>query len=120
MLVGTNDGGIDLMNFPIELTGSIGLCLQRIVDAVPDALLDPAIIAGRDGGALTVVLGQILPGGVRLWCLCRTFVAAASAEGGPIVRRSSLLYSYRVVYRGLQIRPSTGCLERSKDTTDAR
>ena len=62
MLVSTNNGGINVVNFPIKLASGIGLSLHHIVDMVPDTSFDPAGIAIGDAGPLTIALGEVRPG----------------------------------------------------------
>ena len=52
VLVGTKDGSVDMMGFPVQVTGGIGLFLHGGEDAVPDSGLPPAVEPGRpvEGG----------------------------------------------------------------------
>ncbi len=63
VLVGTNDGGIDMMCLPIQLARCVSLGLHVGKDAVPDTGLLPAGEPGRDGGRRTIVCRQVGP-----WC----------------------------------------------------
>jgi len=45
VLMSTNDGAIDIMNRPVQLTCHIGLLLDSLKEALPDAGLAPAIEA---------------------------------------------------------------------------
>ncbi len=51
-----------MMEFPVQFSSGISLRLHRRVDPLPDALFDPAGVAGRDRGALAVAGGQVFPG----------------------------------------------------------
>ncbi len=58
----TNDGGIDMMRFPVQFPGGIGVGLHRGEEAVPDPGLFPAIEPGGDGGGGPIAGGQVGPG----------------------------------------------------------
>ena len=62
MLVGANDGAVDMMQAPVELPLGICLLLEVGQDAVPNAGPSPAIEAGGDCLPRPVLLGQIAPG----------------------------------------------------------
>ena len=62
MLVGTNDGGIDVMGRPVALTRGISGGLDRSQAAIPEASVLPAVEPGGGGGGWTVAGGQIGPG----------------------------------------------------------
>jgi hypothetical protein len=47
MLVGADDGAIEEMHIPIELTSSIGLRLQGVKQMLEDPNLPPAVEAAR-------------------------------------------------------------------------
>jgi len=51
-----------MMDVPVQLASGVGLGLHSIVDAVPDALLSPAVVASRDRGALPIAAWQVFPG----------------------------------------------------------
>ena len=61
MLVGTNDGGINMMCLPIQLARSVSFGLHVGKDAVPDTGFFPAVEPGRDGGRRTIVCRQVGP-----------------------------------------------------------
>src|SRR5919199_1374923 len=65
VLVRANDGGVDMMHVPIQFSSSIGVGLDCIIDALPNALFDPAVVPRRDRGALPVARRQVLPGRTR-------------------------------------------------------
>ena len=47
MLVGADDGAIDEMHLPIELTSGIGLLLEGVKQMLEDPSLPPAVEAAR-------------------------------------------------------------------------
>lgn len=49
VLVGADDTAVYMVQFPVQLTFSIGLLLQDGEDALPQAVFSPAIEATRDG-----------------------------------------------------------------------
>ncbi len=61
MLVGTNDGGIDMMRFPIQLAVSVALRLDGGEDTVPDPHFLPPVEAGGHAGRRAVAGGQVRP-----------------------------------------------------------
>ena len=61
MLVGANDGAIDMMQAPVEVPCGVGLLLQFRQDAVPDTGSSPPIETGGNGLPRTVPGGQITP-----------------------------------------------------------
>ena len=62
VLMRANDGPIDVVDLPIEPASGICLLLQGVQDALPEALLAPAIEAAGEGGPGTVPHGDIAPG----------------------------------------------------------
>src|SRR5437763_4943003 len=65
MLVGANDGAIDMMQAPIERAVGVRLLLEVRQDAVPDAGPAPAIEAGGHCLPGAVPLREIPPGRTR-------------------------------------------------------
>ena len=63
MLMGSNDGAIDIMNVPVESTLGIGLLLDSLKEMLPDAGFSPAIEAARHSTPRPKAHGQIPPGG---------------------------------------------------------
>lgn len=62
MLVGANDGAVDMMQAPVERALGVSLLLEVRQDAVPDAGASPAIEAGGYCLPGAVPLGQVPPG----------------------------------------------------------
>src|SRR5215208_1657990 len=62
VLVRADDGAVDEVDGPVQVAVGIGLGLQVGEDAVPDALLAPAVVAAGDGAALAVAPRQVVPG----------------------------------------------------------
>jgi hypothetical protein len=65
MLVGADNGDIDEMQIPLELTGGIGLLLQGVKQMLEDTSLPPAVEAARHRPLGTVALWQVVPGSAR-------------------------------------------------------
>ena len=65
MLVGTNDGGIDVMGLPVEFARGIGVGLHRGEEAVPDPGLFPAVEPRGHRGGGAIAGGQVGPGRAR-------------------------------------------------------
>ena len=63
VLVSANNGAIDLMNGPVQLTRAIGLLLDGLKETLPDAGLAPAIETAGHGAPRTIALGYIAPRG---------------------------------------------------------
>ncbi len=61
MLVGSDDGGIDVVDFPVQLALGIGPSLNGLQDAIPDTSLASAVEAGGHRPWRAVSLGQISP-----------------------------------------------------------
>ncbi len=52
-----------MVNHPINLTPDVGLGFHDIMEAMPQAMLAPAVVTVRDSGALVLALGQVSPRG---------------------------------------------------------
>ncbi len=63
MLVGANDGAIDIVNVPVDLPIGIGLLLDGLKETLPDTRFAPAIEAAGHRAPGPIALGQIAPGG---------------------------------------------------------
>ena len=84
MLMGSNDGAIDIMNVPVESTFGIGLLLDGLQEMLPDAGFSPAIEAARHGTPRPKALGQIPPGGTPT-----QYPQDATDDASMVQRRSS-------------------------------
>lgn len=119
--MGPNDGTIDGMEVPIELSGGIALLLQGLQDALPDPRLLPAIKAAGDRVPGAVALGQISPrcsssqdpqdpiddqAMIFGWTACFWLLRRKQGEPiSPIGRRLVLLFSYFQFYIGFANTP---------------
>src|SRR5918999_322961 len=63
VLMSANDGAIDIVNGPVQLASGIGLLLDRLKEALPDAGSAPTIKAAGYGLPGAVAFGHIAPGG---------------------------------------------------------
>ena len=63
VLMSANDGAIDIMNRPVQLTSGMGLLLDRLKEALPEAGSAPAIEAAGYGLPGAVAFGHVAPGG---------------------------------------------------------
>jgi hypothetical protein len=61
MLVGADDGAVNVLRRPVQLTGRVALLLERGQHRVPDAGGSPAVEAGGHALPGAVALGQIAP-----------------------------------------------------------
>ena len=61
VLMSANNGGIDKVQVPVDLTTGIGLDLQSRQNVLPQAGLAPAIEPTGDGADRAIALGQIPP-----------------------------------------------------------
>jgi hypothetical protein len=61
MLMGANDGAIDVMPVPVESALGIGLLLDGLKEMLPDTGFLPAIEAAGHGAPTPKALGQIPP-----------------------------------------------------------
>jgi hypothetical protein len=66
MLMGPNDGSIDEVALPIDLSLLIRLLLECSQDPIPDARFLPPIEATGDGAPGAIALRQIPPGSTGL------------------------------------------------------
>ena len=82
MLVGSNDGAIHRMDLPVEQASLISLLLQSIEDALPEALLTPAIEAAGERGPGARALRDIAPGSAGAVKPEQTIDDAAMAKEG--------------------------------------
>ncbi len=62
MLVGTNDSGIHMMRFPVQVADRVSLGLDNRKDAVPQAAVLPAIEARGHARWWTIAGRQVRPG----------------------------------------------------------
>jgi hypothetical protein len=62
VLVGPNDGAVDVVQIPVEFTAALGLCQQGSKDPLPDALPIPTPETAVDRLPGAVALRQVLPG----------------------------------------------------------
>jgi hypothetical protein len=62
MLVGPDNGTIDIVEQPVHLPRSIGLLLQGLQELLEDAGLLPAVEAAGHRAPGTIALRQITPG----------------------------------------------------------
>jgi hypothetical protein len=65
VLMRSNAAAIDIMNRPVQLTRGIGLLLNGLEEALPDAGSSPAIEAAGHGAPGAIGFGQITPGRTR-------------------------------------------------------
>ena len=65
VLVGTHDGGIDMMGLPVQLAGRIRFGLDSGEEAVPAPGLFPTVEPDRDRGRWTIARGHVGPGRTR-------------------------------------------------------
>src|SRR3712207_215016 len=63
MLVGANDGGIDVLDGPLQRAGGIRLLLEGFQDRLPDTSLPPAVEAAGHRLPGTIAGRQVAPGG---------------------------------------------------------
>ena len=61
MLVGADNGAVDIVQDPMQLAGGIGLRLQGGQDARKEARALPPIEAAGDGAPGTIALRQVPP-----------------------------------------------------------
>jgi len=61
MLMGADNGPIDIVQWPIELDSDIGLLLKCPNEALEDASLPPPVEAAGHGAPRAIALGQIAP-----------------------------------------------------------
>src|SRR5690606_20685979 len=90
MLVGTDDGPIDVMDFPIEVTVRIRILLDGGKETLPDAGFAPALKAAVDRGPRAVALGQVPP-----WRTGAQNPQDAVQDAAMVCRRSSCMGSLR-------------------------
>src|SRR5690606_29735036 len=90
MLVGTDDGPIDVMDFPIEVTVRIRILLDAGKSRVRAAGLAPALKAAVDRGPRAVALGQVPP-----WRTGAQNPQDAVQDAAMVCRRSSCMGSLR-------------------------
>jgi hypothetical protein len=62
VLMSANNGGIDKVQVPVDLTTGIRLSLQSRQEALPETRLAPAIEPAGDGADRAIALRQIAPG----------------------------------------------------------
>lgn len=62
MGVSPHHSGVDVMHFPVDPPFAVCLLLDLGEDALPDAVLTPAVEAAGDGAWWAVTFGQVLPG----------------------------------------------------------
>src|SRR5690554_5753577 len=90
MLVGTDDGPIDVMDFPVEVTVRIRILLDGGKETLPDAGFAPALKAAVDRGPRAVALGQVPP-----WRTGAQNPQDAVQDAAMVCRRSSCMGSLR-------------------------
>ena len=83
MLMSSNDRAVHRLDLPVEQAGLISLLLQGIEDALPEALLTPAIEAGGKRGPWAVVLRDIAPGSAGAVKPKQAIECAAMADERP-------------------------------------
>jgi hypothetical protein len=63
MLVRPDDGAIDIMDIPVELSCGVGALLDRGKEASPETCFAPAGEATGNGDPAAIPLGEVTPGG---------------------------------------------------------
>jgi len=62
MLVGPNNGAIDILHVPVDVAVGVGLGLHRREQLLPDPRVLPAIKPTGDRAPGAIAFGQIAPG----------------------------------------------------------
>jgi hypothetical protein len=102
LLVGSNDCAIDIMNPTVDLAFGLGLRLDGLKEALPEAGFAPSIEAAGHGAPGALTFGQIVPG------------SAGTQPPQPAIEEASMICSgstrLRFLRRKQQLEPLPLCV----------
>jgi hypothetical protein len=86
MLMGANDGALDVVQIPVELPARLGWLLDGVKHVLPEAGPLPAVEGAGHGAPGAIALGQIAPGGPGAQNPEHAIKDAAMVHGRPASR----------------------------------